>query len=876
MPRYQERKLTFLVFFDLMLLPRNDFHFNLLRCSFSQLMQEYYLECPPPLQPQILGLSASPPGAKDMVTTNRHLKELCEVMHAKIVTPCEASSSLKDSAQKCHTAYKPVTPSNMECRLMEALEKHIRVIEGHLRKSVGEELLPHLTSDLYGPKGRRALRHMRRVAIENKWEEATILLDHLLYLEKVVEMNNIIGPSFSLHEVKEDLLYSGVKASNRQLMQDLEKAMSKVLNPKDGVCLSSRMVLLLKELEDTYQASKLKARIIVFVEKRKTARRLTDFLGRHDKIKELLPSMMVGHGTYEGMSWQEEQKPLLDRFKSGIVKLLVSTSVVEEGLDVPACNLVIRFNGLSSTTALVQSRGRARQAISRFVVICEDKELKRMADIRDKENNMVAAVQCAMMRAGVRSPKAAFLKDVMERRSKTEVDGTMETQELSDRTSHPELQYAGKAGHADSYVVRLMLLPDNVNKDEVVKAFSPYGEVKKVRTKDGLLHMMASKGEEPWQSFLRLAESANIEVQGHPIWLACHKHEIEVKESIELPISRLSLGMMTSPTEFQEVYTKSKDPGQVRWQGKDRMLQLEAKDVRVDIRWKTVRQTVLLSRSTMDENARLFIPVKDCPLLYSLNPLLLDDGKAEDDLNWQRCVEDKELNLAASQCFVYCIEIRKKDIPPDVIRDLEALLRHHSITLWHGHVCSLKTQSIQDDDREGLMRGLSLPHPMLYAMYCLKSRHAPLLPLAFPTLESLRYLKSQSDSDAILKLGNLSLKLSSFSPPAPPSSPLHLLHRTSGVVSLSVEQFQRLLEETTPSSGVPRAPSGCVLVRRILVTPLRIIYRDLQAIIGNRVVRYLESPEEELMLVKFVDENLKALRGGSPAIVERVQEVLLR
>ena len=41
------------------------------------------------------------------------------------------------------------------------------------------------------------------------------------------------------------------------------------------------------------------------------------------------------------------------------VKPLVCTSVLEEGLDVPECNLVIRFQGADTLCTLVQTRERA-------------------------------------------------------------------------------------------------------------------------------------------------------------------------------------------------------------------------------------------------------------------------------------------------------------------------------------------------------------------------------------------------------------------------------------------------------------------------------------------------------------------------------------
>ena len=54
---------------------------------------------------------------------------------------------------------------------------------------------------------------------------------------------------------------------------------------------------------------------------------------------------------------KSKQKNALDYFRSGHHKLIVATSIVEEGLDITKCNLVIRYEHVTNEIVRLQSRG---------------------------------------------------------------------------------------------------------------------------------------------------------------------------------------------------------------------------------------------------------------------------------------------------------------------------------------------------------------------------------------------------------------------------------------------------------------------------------------------------------------------------------------
>ncbi|EDK31487.2 dicer-related RNase III protein Dcr2p, putative (macronuclear) [Tetrahymena thermophila SB210] len=72
-----------------------------------------------------------------------------------------------------------------------------------------------------------------------------------------------------------------------------------------------------------------------------------------------------------------KQSENIEAFRKKELQIILSTSVTEEGFDIPSCNLVISFNKISNLKSFVQIKGRARKENSKFIIMAKDKYQKQ-------------------------------------------------------------------------------------------------------------------------------------------------------------------------------------------------------------------------------------------------------------------------------------------------------------------------------------------------------------------------------------------------------------------------------------------------------------------------------------------------------------------
>lgn len=155
----------------------------------------------------------------------------------------------------------------------------------------------------------------------------------------------------------------------RQLIEYLEKSFTDSNKEKDLQCL-------------------------IFNKRRSTAKALYhiikyygDYSTRENREFPLNPDFVVGQNNdlpsdIENIISQKFNRNAIERFSRMETNCITCTNVLEEGIDLQMCNLVIMYDSPDTFRSYMQSRGRARDNKSKYVVLIE-----KNAKVEAKFNN---------------------------------------------------------------------------------------------------------------------------------------------------------------------------------------------------------------------------------------------------------------------------------------------------------------------------------------------------------------------------------------------------------------------------------------------------------------------------------------------------------
>lgn len=319
--------------------------------AYAQIIKDFYLhETDTKLRPRIFGMTASPVDAK--------------------VDIMEAASQLEDIL--CSSIATTANMSLLQKTIVRPHEQILRYLPGQPQS---------LESDFFRE-------------ISTRFGDITVikpLFDRAKYI------NTHLGRwcsdyywTFALADKKVQKLESKIerRSNSTTSAETFQQVNAEIEQMKDAIdfvfkhkypspCLQapdvSHKLLSLHNYLSLYFERPSDHRCIVFVEQRVNARLLHELFMRTGGA-HLRPGVLTGSGSGRLDDVQatfRNQVVTLMKFRKGELNCLFATSVAEEGLDVPDCNLIIRFDICKTMIQYIQSRGRARHKNSKFIHMLE-------------------------------------------------------------------------------------------------------------------------------------------------------------------------------------------------------------------------------------------------------------------------------------------------------------------------------------------------------------------------------------------------------------------------------------------------------------------------------------------------------------------------
>lgn len=330
---------------------------------YARIMRDFYKTTNFANRPKIFGTTASPVDAK--VDAIRAARDLEMMLHSKIAT-------VKDFAALSQIVCPPEEPISRYSSLRRPYATSL--CAEIATKYRNTELVFDITETC------KILTAELGEWCGDRWLAMSTIGEEGEKLERKSEQH------FSTDSVSRaifDKALNEIKAARKTIEETMQQR-GRVIPDISIPDLSSKVLRLLELLDDAYQVV-TDTRCIIFVERRATARLLLEVIKYHGSM-HIKPGLLIG--TRQGESGDQkisirEQISILRKFKAGELNVLFATSVAEEGLDIPLCNLVIRFDLYKTMIQYMQSRGRARHKESKYIHMLEENNMNHILALKD-------------------------------------------------------------------------------------------------------------------------------------------------------------------------------------------------------------------------------------------------------------------------------------------------------------------------------------------------------------------------------------------------------------------------------------------------------------------------------------------------------------
>ncbi|KIX04414.1 uncharacterized protein Z518_05282 [Rhinocladiella mackenziei CBS 650.93] len=325
---------------------------------YSRIIRDYYLKWEEGSRPRIFGMTASPVDSKRDI--EQVLEDLETLLQSKVVTTDDLS--VFDFAPRAEDVIwkYPALQGEFDTELTSRLRRLCGFID---------DLSKHFTFS------RTASKQLGSWAADRIWKYAIPTSEHrAANIVKKLERSSAYQKWVD-NDKRDAALESIHEAIS--IVQQHSFAPPR-LNVEDE--LASKVRCLYSELTARFSASPA-TRGLVFVDQKLTAFILCDFFESLSPTN-IRPGVLVGVGQID---WEpgscKDQEAVMEEFRAGLKNLIFATSVAEEGIDIPQCNLVVRFDLYKTPIQYMQSRGRARMKNSIFAHMIEEGNFKEEAEV---------------------------------------------------------------------------------------------------------------------------------------------------------------------------------------------------------------------------------------------------------------------------------------------------------------------------------------------------------------------------------------------------------------------------------------------------------------------------------------------------------------
>jgi Fanconi anemia group M protein len=326
--------------------------------AYNYIADRYHADADEPL---VTGMSASPGGDKEAIL------QVCENLGlSEVEVMTEDDADVAAHTYRTEVDWQHVDLPEDVLAIRDALNEVITDRLEQLKElGVVNSTDPNMSQGQLN-KARGQLQRLMRNDDSAGYEGMSVHAEvmKLRRATELVETQSVESLRRYFERQREQARSSGAsKASQRFVSEPKVKEAMRLAESFDGLHPKFRKTRIL--LAETFGLEG-GSRAIVFTESRDTAETLTDFLSESFETRRF-----VGQGDKEGSDGmtQKEQKETLDAFRAGEFEVLVSTSVAEEGLDVPDVDLVCFYEPVPKGVRSIQRKGRTGRASEGKVVV---------------------------------------------------------------------------------------------------------------------------------------------------------------------------------------------------------------------------------------------------------------------------------------------------------------------------------------------------------------------------------------------------------------------------------------------------------------------------------------------------------------------------